>query len=56
MIYKFSGYLTRLLCKESMISDDQEELYDYGFPEITIANMTEICNCVADRNLLSRSH
>lgn len=39
MIYKFSGYLTRLLCKESMISDDQEELYDYGF-QITIANMT----------------
>ena len=39
MIYKFSRYLTRLLCKESMISDDQEELYDYGF-QITIANMT----------------
>lgn len=38
MIYKISGYLSRLLCKESIIAGDQVELYDYGF-QITIANI-----------------
>lgn len=37
MIYKVSGCITRLLCKESIIPEDQMELYDYGF-QITIAN------------------
>lgn len=38
MIYKMSVILTNLLCKENIITENDREIYEYGF-QITMANI-----------------